>query len=122
MADFLIDASLPKATAGTVQAHGHHATDVRDIGLGTAPDADIAAYAKANQLALMTVDLDFANIIEYPPADYSGIVVVRPPDKATRAVVLDLVEQFLKAADVVANLSGRLAIVEPKGIRLRPPL
>jgi len=95
---------------------------VRDIGLGTAKDADIAVHAKTHQLALMTADLDFANILHYPPADYAGIVVFRPPDNATRAVVLALVDQFLLAADVVANLSGRLAIVEVGRIRLRPPV
>jgi predicted nuclease of predicted toxin-antitoxin system len=47
------------------RAAGHGATDVRDIGLGTAPDSAIAAHAKANQMALVTADLDFANIIAY---------------------------------------------------------
>lgn len=122
MAHFLIDASLPKPTADTMRAHGHGATDVRDIGLGTAKDVDIAAHAKANQLVLVSADLDFANIVQYPPADYTGIVVIRPPDNATRAVVLALVEQLLQTADVVANLPGRLAIVEPGRIRLRPPV
>ncbi len=45
--DFLIDASLPRSTASTVQNQGHQAVDVRDVGLGRSPDADIAAYAQA---------------------------------------------------------------------------
>ncbi len=122
MAQFLIDASLPRPVADVFRQHGHTATDVRDIGLGTAKDADIAAHAKANQFALVTVDLDFGNILQYPPTDYAGIVVVRPPENATGDVVLSLLEHFLQAADVLANLPGRLAVVEPGRIRLRPAL
>src|SRR4051812_14547729 len=40
---FLIDADLPRSTKLVVEAAGHDATDVRDIGLGGADDAVIAA-------------------------------------------------------------------------------
>jgi predicted nuclease of predicted toxin-antitoxin system len=43
---FLIDASMPRSTAPAIQARGHDATDVRDIGLGGASDQDIAAHAQ----------------------------------------------------------------------------
>jgi hypothetical protein len=39
MANFLIDASLPRPTAALVTSHGHSAIDVRDIGMATAPDS-----------------------------------------------------------------------------------
>jgi hypothetical protein len=38
MASFLIDASLPRPTTALVTSNGHLATDVRDIGMGSAPD------------------------------------------------------------------------------------
>ena len=108
--------------AATVRGHGHDATDLRDIGLGAAADSAIAAHAKSHQFAVLTADLDFANIVEYPPADYAGIVVIRPPDKANRDLVLALVKQFLQVTALVAHLQGRLAIVEPGRIRMRPTI
>ena len=122
MSAFLIDASLPRATVHVLRAHGHQATDVRDIGLGAASDQDIADHARLHQLALITGDQDFGNVLAFPPADYFGLVIIRPPDGAKTAVVLSLVQQFLNDTKVMANLSGHLVIVEPGRIRCRPPI
>ena len=120
MSAFLIDASLPRATGNVIRAHGHQATDVRAIGLGTASDEDIADHARQHKLALISADQDFGNVLVFPPADYDGLVIIRPPDRATTAMVLSLVEQFLKDSRVMANLPGRLLIIEPGRIRCRP--
>lgn len=58
----LIDASMPGSTLSLIQSLGHDAIDIRDIGLGGAPDADIAAYAQANGFRILTRDFDFADI------------------------------------------------------------
>lgn len=122
MSDFLVDASLPRATGDVIRANGHHATDVRDIGLGTAVDDDIAEYARLHQLAVISGDQDFGNVLLYPPADYHGLVIIRAPADATVAMQLSLVQQFLSDSNVLANLPGRLVILEPGRIRCRPPI
>ncbi len=121
MANFLIDASLPRPTGGVVASYGHVATDVRDIGLGTAADQQIAAHAQVGQLILLTKDQDFGNVLDYPPHQYYGIAVVAPPAHTGRAGVLGLVEELLRRDDIVDKLPGRLAIIQPGRIRLRPP-
>jgi predicted nuclease of predicted toxin-antitoxin system len=73
---FLIDASMPRSTASVIRSRGHQATDVRDIGLGSAPDPDIAAHAQVQQLSLLSRDFDFADVRNYPPDQYAGIVVI----------------------------------------------
>ncbi|MBO0699949.1 MAG: DUF5615 family PIN-like protein, partial [Zavarzinella sp.] len=73
---FLVDASMPRGTAPLIRSHGHDGTDVRDIGLGGAPDADIATRAQAHGLAILTRDFDFADIRNYPPDQYAGLVVL----------------------------------------------
>jgi predicted nuclease of predicted toxin-antitoxin system len=118
--DFLIDASLPRSTASTVRTYGHQAVDGRDIGLGGSSDADIAAHAQANRLCLLTRDYDFADIRNYPPSQYAGIVVIELPATATAAVINQLVGDFLRLRTVLSQLPGRLAIVEPGRVRLRP--
>jgi predicted nuclease of predicted toxin-antitoxin system len=71
---FLNDASLPRSAAVLLRRLGHGATDIRDAGMRDAPDGTIAAYAKSNHLALVTRDFDFADIRNYPPSLYQGIV------------------------------------------------
>src|SRR5262245_43667403 len=117
MAHFLVDASLPRAVALAIRSNGHLATDVRDIGLTSAPDHLIAAHAKAYAMCLITADGDFGDVREYPPNDYAGIVVIYPPPDANRKTVVEMIERFLMDANVLAQLAGRLVIVESWRIR-----
>lgn len=95
------------------------AVDVRDIGLGTADDHQIAAYARDKGMCLITRDTDFANVLDYPPDDYYGLVVVRAPVNAGRVLVLRMIESFLANEQVTSQLAGRLAIIGPTRVRLR---
>jgi predicted nuclease of predicted toxin-antitoxin system len=117
---FLMDASLPRSAATMLRQLGHEATDVRDIGMGSATDDLIAAHARSNQLTLVTRDFDFADIRNYPPSDYSGIVVLQLPEDATAPRVVQLLETFVRREDWLGRLSGRLAIVEVWRVRFRP--
>ncbi|MGA8656691.1 MAG: DUF5615 family PIN-like protein [Chthoniobacterales bacterium] len=116
---FLIDANMPRSTAGLLKRYDHEATDVRDIGMESAPDSDIAAYA---QQTLVTRDFDFANIRNYPPAQYAGLLVLALPDDAVATFVLRVMESFVSQKELVEGLSGRLAILEPARVRFRPPV
>lgn len=117
---FLIDADLPRPTAELIRNLGHNAIDVRDIGLGAAPDQTIAAYAQEHGLCLLTGDFDFADIRDYPPQDYAGVVVFVLPADANRDSILRLVRAFISEGAILNKLPGRLAIAEPGRVRLRP--
>jgi predicted nuclease of predicted toxin-antitoxin system len=119
---FLLDANMPRSAAGAVQRLGHDAVDVRDVGLGGADDAQIAAYAKEHNYALVTRDFDFSDIRNYPPADYTGIIVLELPDDAIAATVVKVLESLLSQPELLAHVPGRLAIVESWRVRFRPAL
>jgi hypothetical protein len=55
------------------------------IGLAAASDGEIAARTKGTAAALLTRELDFANIRQYPPEDYVRLIVLRTPDDVRRA-------------------------------------
>lgn len=116
---FLVDASLPRSAAVALRELGHEAVDVRDIGLRAATDDVIADHAHRNLQALITRDFDFADIRNYPPANYAGIVVLDLPNHATAAQVRKALETFVRA-EWLELLSGRLAIVEASRVRFRP--
>jgi predicted nuclease of predicted toxin-antitoxin system len=117
---FLLDANMPRRAADAIRAHGHECIDVRDIGLGGAPDSLIAAHARDHGLALLTRDGDFGDVRNYPAQEYPGIVVLDLPDDATAATVVALIESLMKQDDVLKVLPGRLAIVQMGRVRLRP--
>jgi predicted nuclease of predicted toxin-antitoxin system len=119
---FLIDANLPRAVIAVVRSLGHHAEFARDIGLGSATDEQIAKHALQYRAALLTPDLDFADIRRYPPDRYSGIVVLRLPDTAVAAEIAAALKRFLSEPGFIASLAGRLAVVEGDRVRFRPPL
>jgi predicted nuclease of predicted toxin-antitoxin system len=116
---FLVDEDLPRSVAPLIKSYGHEALDVRDLSLRGAKDQQIAAYAQSHQLTLVTGDFDFADIRNYPPKDFAGLVVLRLPRNATAGFILKLMDEFLQQSQVIARLPGRLAIVEPGRVRLR---
>ena len=117
---FLLDANLPRSTAGLLKNLGHEVHDVRDVLPGGADDHAVAAYARVHQLALVTRDFDFADIRNYPPADYFGMVVLELPDDATARQINQTLQTFVNNQDLLARLPGRLAIVESWRVRFRP--
>lgn len=119
---FLIDANLPRSITAMISGLGHEVEFARDIGLAAAPDSAIAARAEATRAALLTRDLDFADVRSYPPAQYAGIVVLRLPDDAVAQDIVRVVERFLSEAAFTSQLAGRPAIVEPDRVRFRPAL
>jgi len=77
---FLIDANMPRSIIALVASLGHEVEFARDVGLAAAPDHEIAARAQVTGAALLTRDLDFADVRRYSPSLYPGIIVLRLPD------------------------------------------
>jgi predicted nuclease of predicted toxin-antitoxin system len=119
---FLIDANLPRAAIDVCQKFGHQVEFARDIGMAAAPDEQIAARARESGAALLTRDLDFADVRRYPPDQYQGIVVLRLPDTTVAQEIVRVLERFLMDPGFLGQLAGRLAIVEVNRVRFRPPL
>ena len=116
---FLIDADLPYSLETLIVAYGHAALHVRDVGLGGARDESIAEFAKSEKFVILTGDFDFADIRNYPPAEYFGIAVLVLTPKMISADIHALVRSFLDRTEVVNALEGKLAIVESGRVRLR---
>lgn len=116
---FLIDEDLPRSTADLVRRFGHSAADVRDIGLRGARDAQIISYARERNLCLITGDYDFSDTRNYPPSRYAGIVVLRIRRDSTATSILEMLEAFFQQTELISELFGKLAILEPGRVRIR---
>lgn len=115
---FKLDENLPAAAAKVLSDAGHDVSTALQERLGGKPDSRLAETCKVEQRALITLDTDFGNIQAYPPAEYSGLVVLRltQQDKLNVLTVLTrLLERFKHEP-----LSGRLWVVEEHRVRIRP--
>lgn len=114
---FKLDENLPAEAASCLIAGGHEVETVLDEKMGGAKDVTIASVCRAEGRALITLDWHFADIRNYPPADYPGIVVLNPPgqDKTTVCTFVARIPALVER-EVVA---GKLWILEEKRLRVR---
>jgi predicted nuclease of predicted toxin-antitoxin system len=114
---FKIDENLPGELVADLRQSGHEADTISDQGMSGAADAAILSRVQIEQRVFLTLDKGIADIREYPPQQYSGIILFRPPT-AGRSETLDFVRQHLPAL-LQANLCGHLFVVSAAGIRTR---
>jgi len=114
---FKLDENVPSRAVDLIRQRGHDVLLVLDqVPAGTA-DPELAALVSREGRALVTLDLDFADIRTYEPGQFSGIVILRPR-RGDANTVLPLIERVLSILDK-EPLSGHLWIVEVDRIRIR---
>ncbi|MBK5963937.1 hypothetical protein CCR95_07515 [Thiocystis minor] len=114
---FKTDENLPVEVAALLCDSGHDAFTVVDQQMAGHPDCDVAAVCRAEQRALVTLDLDFADPRTYPPDLYCGLIVLRPRVQ-TISMFQRLTKQLLQLLDK-QPLMGHLWIVEEQRVRIR---
>lgn len=115
---FKIDENLPGALVRLLAANGHEATTVREEGLNGKPDHEIAKICQSERRAIVTLDLDFADITSLPPEEYAGIIVLRIGDQSKQHVlrIFGGILPLLMSEPLVEHLW----IVEDDRIRIWP--
>ena len=91
---FKFDENLPSDVGDLLRRYGHDVHSVIDEGLQGAPDSSIAQTCQQEQRILITLDLDFSHIKNYPPTDYFGIVVLRL-ERQDKGSVLAIIARIL---------------------------
>ncbi|MYD65186.1 MAG: hypothetical protein F4X26_04250 [Chloroflexi bacterium] len=114
---FKLDENVPVTFGRLLADAGHDVATVVDEGLVGAADEVIAEACVDEQRALVTQDLDFADIRAYPPAEYAGLVVLRPRTSA-RDAVLAIAPTLMQRLES-ASRAGQLWIVESERLRIR---
>ncbi len=117
MSKFKIDENLPTEVATLLAGAGHDAVTVPQQRLGGQPDPNIAQVCQHESRAMVTLDLDFADIRAYPPADYAGIVVLRL-HQLDKVRILSVVQRVLPLLHQ-EPLTGKLWIVDDSSVRIR---
>ena len=114
---FITDEDVPRSTARVLRDAGFDAVDVRDVGLRGKSDPEVFEYAQQDNRLLITCDMGFSNILNFPPSANHGILVVRVPDsKSIDSFNHEVLRTIQEVGD---NLVHHLAIVEIGKVRLR---
>jgi predicted nuclease of predicted toxin-antitoxin system len=115
---FKLDENLGYQAANLFAKLGHRVETVRQENLGGAPDSIIFETCIREQSCLVTLDLDFADIVRFPPEATSGVAILRLPKGASVNILLALLSTLLTAVRT-QSVAGNLWIVEPGRIRVR---
>jgi predicted nuclease of predicted toxin-antitoxin system len=113
---FKLDENADPRWRTPLEEAGYGVSTVSEEHLEGSEDRVIALTCKDKVLCLITVDLGFAQILEYPPNEYPGIIVLRHP-APTLSGMKQLVSQVAVAVENQSP-NGRLWIVEPGRIRV----
>jgi predicted nuclease of predicted toxin-antitoxin system len=111
-----LDENLGRRGADLLCQAGHEVATVPEQSLCSATDRELIEACRREGRCLVTLDLDFANPLVFPPRNQPGVAVLRLPHKPT-PLDLELALQTLIAALVEKPVSGKLWIVEKGRIR-----
>lgn len=114
---FLLDANLPCSIKELFDKR-HKVFHLLDIGLSSAEDEEVINWAKKNKAALVTRDLDFANILRFSPQKYFGILVLRVPSFYNTSAIKRVLGEFLLKANF-KSFSKSTIIIEEGRFRIR---
>jgi predicted nuclease of predicted toxin-antitoxin system len=114
---FKVDENLPLEIVDLLAEAGHDATSVHSQDLVGRPDPDVADVCRIEGRAIVTLDVDFADIQTYPPARYAGLMVLRLA-RQDKPHVIDVFRRALtRLGD--EDIRGHLWIVEEHRVRIR---
>lgn len=114
---FKLDENLGSRSARLFPEAGHDVETIFQEGLIGAADEVIFEACIGEDRRLLSLDLDFADVVRFPPHKTAGIAVLRLPKSAS----LGLLEKFVRdlASMLEAeSIAGRLWIVEAGRIRV----
>lgn len=112
-----LDENLGSRGQAILRGCEYNVTTVLGQSLQFATDENLAEACRREGRVLVTLDLDFSNLLRFPPEDTPGIAVLRLPAEPSLELLLDLVRTLGRGLKS-QSIRGKLWIVEPGRIRV----
>ena len=116
--EFLLDECMPRSSRETLRILKYNFVDAKQAGLSGKDDLSVINFAIKTNRILITLDRDFANILQYKPGTNPGVIILRPSYPATTTDICKLLYRALKNIRKL-ELKRCLIIVSPTKIRIR---
>jgi predicted nuclease of predicted toxin-antitoxin system len=84
--NFKLDENLPPDVSDLLREKGHDVRTVFEQGLRGHTDPELIGVCQTEGRALLSLDLDFSNILLFPPEQFAGSIgghAVGPSDSST---------------------------------------
>ena len=111
-----LDENLAERHRIRLESVNHDVTTVVEQGMRGVSDNDLFELCKNEQRAVVTLDMDFSNVLAFPPEGTAGVIVLRGRDGLLRTI--DRLIESLTQALETNDPTGTLWIVEPNRLRI----
>jgi hypothetical protein len=112
-----LDENLGGSALRYLEQAGYDVSTVALQKLCGADDRRLIDICAAEGRCLVTLDLDFSNPLQFPPADYAGILVLRLPKQPSGGDIIDCLATIAAAIPAGSDLACSLRIVSKGRIR-----
>jgi predicted nuclease of predicted toxin-antitoxin system len=117
---FFSDQCVPTEISEILIRNGHRVILLRDSLPIRSPDSDVIKKTQSLGAILVSLNGDFADIVDYAPSDYAGIVAIQLKNHPeTIPSLMGRLVNFLIENPEQEYYHGKLIIVEPHRIRIR---
>jgi predicted nuclease of predicted toxin-antitoxin system len=117
---FFADHCVPESVVQTLHNAGHEVLRLREYLLVDSNDVAVISKAQELQAILVSLNGDFADIVNYPPDEYGGIISLRIENHPEiLPQILKNLATYLSKHDDMGHYAGKLLIVDVRRIRIR---
>ena len=116
---FLADHCVSNFIIKTLQDAGFEVFRLRDYASPDAADQTVISIAQELDSILISLDGDFTDIVNYPPANYKGIIslqVRNHPEIIPQ--IIERLKDYMSANSNMNHYKGRLFLIEVHRIRI----
>lgn len=118
VAKFLLDENIPISTLELFRNKGHDVIHIKIQGLAGLPDDNVMEIANREGRMIVTRDVGFGNLLDYPINTHHGIIVLRLPDTYTAKEINEVLEEFISDVSIV-EIEKALVVIDPSRYRIR---
>ncbi len=115
---FLVDEDCPLSLETLLKDKGHDAIHVKTSGLSGTKDPEIFIFAQKEQRIIVSRDLGWSNIKNYPPNTHRGLIILRFPFEAIAIEIRQALEKFIDQVNL-PEIIGATVIVDQNKFRIR---
>jgi predicted nuclease of predicted toxin-antitoxin system len=112
----LVDENVPKRVVDWLKKKGFAITNVSETTLKNAKDYAIAEYATENNMTILTLDLDFAQIYHTLKKGTLSVIVIRA-NPATASTILEALVMAYRKINL-HQTQNKLIMITKKRIRI----